>query len=135
MIGSSRIFHLTRYLGASFIFLYFVFPYLRSHSPDYVRSRYADILRSFQDEKKLFVADFLENEVGGEMDGSALAKLCASKTWIPPSQPVVVSCDPVPGGIGGVKNGQLNCIRFAIEIGGAFCLFSDPSLPQIIQFQ
>lgn len=129
MVGSSRIFHLTRYLLASIVFLYLVFPYLRSHSPEYVREQYADILRSFQDEKKLFVADFLANDVGGEMDGSALAKLCASKTWIPPSQPVVLSCDPVPGGIGEVKNGQLNCIRFAIEIGGVYCLVFSPSPP------
>lgn len=98
-----------------------MFPYLRSHSPEYVRDHYEDLLRSFQDEKKLFVADFLENEVGGEIEGSALSNLCASKVWIPPTQPVIVSCEPVPGGIGEVKNGQLNCIRFAIEIGGAHC--------------
>lgn len=122
MVGSSRVFHLTRYLVAGLLLLYFVFPYLRSHSPEYVRDHYEDILRSFQDEKKLFVADFLENEVGGEIDGSALYNLCASKTWIPATQPVILSCEPVPGGMGEVKNGQLNCIRFAIEIGGAYCL-------------
>lgn len=118
MVNSSRIFHLTRWLVASLLFLYLIFPYLRSHSPEYVRDHYAEILRTFQDEKKLFVADFLQNEVGGEMDGSALARLCASKTWIPEKQAVILSCEPVPGGIGEVKNGQLNCIRFAIEIGG-----------------
>lgn len=125
MVKSGRLCHLTRYLFASVLLLYLVFPYLRSHSPEYVRGHYAEILRTFQDDKKLFVADILQNEVGGEMDGSALASLCASKAWFPESQAVILSCEPVPGGIGAVKNGQLNCIRFAIEIGGPY-LFPRP---------
>ncbi|KAF3768988.1 hypothetical protein M406DRAFT_239083, partial [Cryphonectria parasitica EP155] len=76
--------------------------------------------RSFQDEKKLFVGDFLESgEVGGDLDGSELASLCASKHWYPEEKAVIVSCEPVPGGLASVKNGALNCVRFAIEIGGA----------------
>lgn len=119
MINPARFFLLTKYLVIVLVLVYFVFPYLRSHSPDYVRDRYPELLGTFQDEKKLFVAEFLKKEVGGDLDGSALAKTCESKTWFPASEGIILSCEPVPGGIGEVKNGQLNCIRLAIEIGGA----------------
>lgn len=125
---SSRLFHLTKYLVVVLILVFFVFPYLRGHSPAYVRDHYDEILRTFQDEKQLFVDNILKDEVGGDLDGSALGRLCSSKTWFPESHGIILSCEPVPGGIGEVKNGQLNCIRFAIEIGGES---SSPNYPAI----
>lgn len=120
MLSLSRLFHLAKYLVVVLVLVYCVFPYLRSHSPAYVRDRYQDLLSTSQDEKKLFVEEFLKKEVGGDLDGSALEKLCASKTWFPESEGIVLSCEPVPGGVGEVRAGLLNCIRFAIEIGGAY---------------
>lgn len=120
MMNSARFFHLTKYLVLALVLVFYVFPYLRSQSPAYIRDRYPELLDTFRDEKKLFVAEFLKKEFGGDLDGSALAKLCASKTWFPASEGIILSCEPVPGGIGEVKNGQLNCIRLAIEVGGAY---------------
>lgn len=121
MVNSARFCHLTRYLIAVLALVYFVFPHLRNYSRTYAP------LRSFQqeDDKQLYLAAFIENEVGGDLDGSALAKLCASKTWFSENQAIVLSCDPVAGGLGTVKNGQLNCIRFAIEIGGRCPVFHE----------
>lgn len=117
MLVSSRLFRIVKYVAAVLVLLVLVLPYLREHSSR-VRGQYDEILRSFQDEKKLFIADLLENEVGGDFDGAELASLCASRPWYPDDRAIVLTCEPVPGGLGGVKNGQLSCIRFAIEIGG-----------------
>lgn len=115
---SSRLLRLIKYAAVLVVLMIFVGPYLRDHSAQ-VREQYAEVLRSFQDEKKLFVADFLAaGDVGGPLDGAGLAALCASRTWFPDDKAVIVSCDPVAGGPGAVKNGQMNCIRFAIEVGG-----------------
>jgi len=78
-------------------------------------SAYTNVTRKFKDEKELFISDFLEHEIDGELDGTGIAELCGNKEWTPG---LMLSCDPVPGGVGLVKNGHLNCIRFAIEMGG-----------------
>lgn len=114
MLDSSRLFRILKY---SVLVLLFVFIVAFLDGPSY-RERYAEVLRSFKDEKRLFMTDYLENEIDGKFDGSELAKLCARKTWHPEHQALILSCEPVPGGIGEVKNGHLQCIRFAIEIGG-----------------
>lgn len=77
--------------------------------------RYDQILRQFKGERGLFVQDILENEVGGSFDPWPIQKLCDEKTWTPG---LVISCEPSMGGIGHVRNAQLNCIRLAIEVGG-----------------
>ncbi|KAK4220085.1 Ppx/GppA phosphatase family-domain-containing protein [Rhypophila decipiens] len=74
----------------------------------------AEVSRKFKDERQLFIADFLEHEIDGELDGSGLAALCARKKWTPG---LILTCAPVPGGVAVVKNAHLNCIRFAIEMG------------------
>jgi hypothetical protein len=79
------------------------------------KTDYKEHLRRFRDEKKLFVADYLEHEIDGAFDGSALRKLCTSKKW---TKGLILSCDPAYGGVGEVKNAHLHCIRFAIEMGG-----------------
>lgn len=80
----------------------------------------AEVSRKFKDERELFISDFLVHEIDGEMDGSGLSELCASKKWTPG---LILTCDPVPGGLSVVKNAHLNCIRFAIEMGGEFLLY------------
>lgn len=114
MLDSSRMFRALKYLTLVLLFLVAI-PILNRPS---TREKYTEILRSFKDEKRLFIADFLENEVDGRFDGTELAKLCKSKKWRPADKAIVLSCQPMPGGIGEVKNGHLHCIRFAIEIGG-----------------
>lgn len=79
------------------------------------KSTYTEFLRSFRDERELFVADFLEHEVDGAFDGTGIASLCRNKTW---TKDLVLTCTPVPGGLGEVKNGHLHCIRIAMELGG-----------------
>lgn len=81
--------------------------------------RYDQILRQFKGERGLFVQDILENEVGGSFDPWPIQKLCDEKTWTPG---LVISCEPSMGGIGHVRNAQLNCIRLAIEVGGEVIL-------------
>lgn len=127
MLDSSRLFHLVKYVAAVVLFLFLVGPYIWEHSPQ----SYADILRNFQDEKKLFVAEFLDSDLGRDIVGTDLAKLCASRQWRPANKAVIVSCEPVPGGYGEVKNGHLNCIRFAIEIGGTSLIKNEVSLRQL----
>ncbi|ROW11361.1 hypothetical protein VMCG_01255 [Cytospora schulzeri] len=118
MLDSSRLFRTLKYL---IIVLLFLFAVHLLNRPSY-REKYTEILRSFKDEKRLFVDDFLENEIDGRFDGRELAKLCRSKKWHPENRAVILSCQPMPGGIGEVKNGHLHCIRFAIEIGAQLVL-------------
>lgn len=74
-----------------------------------------EVLRNLRGEKATFVNDFLAHEIEGPFDGEPIRKLCASKKW---TKDLILSCDPVPGGLGQVRNAHLNCIRFAIEAGG-----------------
>lgn len=120
MLSSPGYFRMTRYLVIVVIFILCVRLSLH-HNPTRAQHAYGDNIHDFQDEKKLFIADYLEaGEVGGELDGHELAKLCQSKRWHPEEKALIVSCEPIPGGIGQVKNGALNCVRFAIEIGGSY---------------
>ena len=82
-------------------------------------STYSGFTRKFKNEKDLFVSDFLEHEIDGRFDGSSIAELCKRKTWTPG---LFLSCDSPAGGVSNVKNAHLNCIRFAIEMGGMFRL-------------
>lgn len=115
MLNSSRLFRTLRYSVLVLLFL-FAIPLLNHPS---AREKYAELIGDHKDEKGLFVADYLENEIDGSFNGSELAKLCASKVWRRDDEAIILTCQPVPGGIGEVKNGHLQCIRFAIEIGGA----------------
>lgn len=71
--------------------------------------------RELQDRKMVFTDDLLEHDIDGPFNGSGIAELCASKKW---HRNLVVSCDPPVGGLGRVKNCHLNCLRFAVEMGG-----------------
>lgn len=118
LLGSAKFFRLVRYLAV----ILFLSLLVRNLNTDQVRDAYVDVLRSFQDDKKLFLRDFMTHDIEARLPdhGLQLAQLCANKTWFPEDKAVVLSCDPLPGGMGGVKNGHLNCIRFAIEIGGEY---------------
>lgn len=116
LIDASKLFHIIKYLTVVGLLIFLV-PYLNDPR---ARDAYTDVLRSFQDEKKLFLADFLAHELDGPFEGTELAKLCANRTWFPENKAVILTCEAVPGGLGEVKNGHLSCIRFAIEIGGAY---------------
>lgn len=119
MLNSSRLFGLIKYTAAFLLLLLLAGPYLRDQS-ERVREQYLHVERppTPEDEKHLFVSRFLAGDVGGPIKGTEIAALCAKRPWLPDDKAVIVSCDPVAGGMGHVKNGQLNCIRFAIEIGG-----------------
>lgn len=122
MLKSSRLFGLVKYTAIFLLLLLLAGPYLRDHSQR-VREQYDHYLHAErpptpEDEKQLFISRFLARDVGGPIRGTEIAALCAKRPWFPDDKAVVVSCDPVAGGLGHVKNGQLNCIRFAIEIGG-----------------
>lgn len=70
------------------------------------------------DGRESFVSRFLAHEPHGEFDGRVVSELCAGKNW---TSGLVLSCEPAPGGVEHVRNAHLNCIRFAIEMGG-WCL-------------
>lgn len=70
-----------------------------------------------------FIESALAAEVGGEFNGTALAALCSSRTWIPG---LIFSCEEPLGGYGNVRSMVLGCVRCAIEVGG----MSLPSNPE-----
>jgi len=77
------------------------------------------VTRVFRNQRELFIKDFLEHEIDGQFNGTAIANLCASKEWVPG---LLMSCDEVAGGVGEVRNAHLHCIRFSIEAGAALIL-------------
>ncbi|KAK6841917.1 hypothetical protein PG987_002777 [Apiospora arundinis] len=74
----------------------------------------ASTLIQHEDEKGIFVGNFLENEANGDFDGESITSLCSAKNW---TKGLVFNCDAPSGGIGVVRNVHLNCIRFAMEAG------------------
>ncbi|TLS28583.1 hypothetical protein PpBr36_00261 [Pyricularia pennisetigena] len=79
--------------------------------------------RPFKGEKRVFISDFLSHEgYGGAFDGRPIADMCAGRSWNPDR---IVQCDAVPEGVGTVRNGHLQCIRFAIEIGAGGLILPD----------
>jgi len=117
MLDSARLFQILKFVLPTVVFVW-ALAYLTTD-----RDTYTEIIRSFRNEKKLFVADYLSHEIDGDFDGTKIAELCAIKQWAPPDRALVLTCDPPPGGIGEVKNAHLHCIRFAIELGGKSPLF------------
>lgn len=65
--------------------------------------------------KQEFIQHVIENEVGGPINLDPLSEICRYTEWQPG---LIVKCQPVPGGIGNIRNMFLNCIRFALEAGG-----------------
>ncbi|KAH8762613.1 hypothetical protein F5883DRAFT_118585 [Diaporthe sp. PMI_573] len=118
LLDAPRLVRIAKYLVPALLLLYFI----SDLEENQVRDRYAEVLRSFKDEKKLFVSDLLENEVDGRFEGTELARLCAGRDWHPDDKALILTCAPIPGGVGEVKNGLLHCIRFAIEIGAQLVL-------------
>ncbi|KAI7783157.1 alternative oxidase [Diaporthe eres] len=118
LLDAPRLVRIIKYLAPALLLFYF----LSDLEEKQVRDRYAEVLRSFKDEKKLFVSDLLENEVDGRFDGAELARVCAGREWHPEDKALILTCSPMPGGVGEVKNGLLHCIRFAIEIGAQLVL-------------
>ncbi|KAI6350959.1 hypothetical protein MCOR25_010260 [Pyricularia grisea] len=89
-------------------------------------SKLERLTRPFKNEKLVFISDFLSHEeYGGPFDGRPIAEMCAKKTW---NLDRIVQCDAVPEGVGTVRNGHLQCIRFAIEIGAGGLI-----LPEIVK--
>lgn len=66
--------------------------------------------------KQEFIQDVISHEVDGPMNLAPLTELCSATDWQPG---LIVKCQPVPGGIGNIRNMFLNCIRFALEAGGS----------------
>jgi hypothetical protein len=65
--------------------------------------------------KQEFIQRVIGNEVGGPINLDPLSEICRYTEWQPG---LIVKCQPVPGGIGNIRNMFLNCIRFALEAGG-----------------
>ncbi|KAK0670720.1 hypothetical protein QBC41DRAFT_317188 [Cercophora samala] len=113
MLASPRLFYVLKFAGPALVLVWLI-AYMISDQP-----AYDNVVRQFKNERDVFIADFLDYEVGGELDGSSISELCASKTWTPG---LMLSCDPQSGGFGQVKDAHLNCIRFAIEAGAELVL-------------
>ncbi|KAG0650723.1 hypothetical protein D0Z07_2317 [Hyphodiscus hymeniophilus] len=64
--------------------------------------------------KQSFIEDFLSSDIDGSFDGSPLADLCNTRTWVPG---LIFKCEPPRGGVSNVRNIMLNCVRYAIEAG------------------
>lgn len=109
MLASPRLVQLVKFAVPFLIAIWL----LKSTIPS--RTAYEGVARHFEDEKNAFIAGVLHHEVDGEFDGHGVVELCAAKPWTPN---VILSCDPVAGGPAVVKNGHLNCIRMAMEMGG-----------------
>jgi hypothetical protein len=109
MLASSQLFTLVKF-AAPLIIIFWSIAYFTTST-----STYTEVLRQFKDEKSLFISDFLEHEIDGYFDGSSIADLCKRNQWTPG---LFLSCESPAGGVGNVKNAHLNCIRFAIEMGG-----------------
>ncbi|KAK4229749.1 hypothetical protein QBC38DRAFT_471570 [Podospora fimiseda] len=118
-MSSSRLAQLAKF-GIPILLLIWILSYMTSS-----REAYNTIVKThFKSEKDKFVYEFLNSDVGGDFDGSGIAEACAQRTWTPG---LILSCVPVDGGFGQVKNGHLNCIRFAMEMGAELVL------PRIVQ--
>ncbi|KAK9418482.1 hypothetical protein SUNI508_07970 [Seiridium unicorne] len=107
MISSTRVSGLLKILVALAIFCWSL-SYLGLSTSDYKR-----VLRKFKGEKARFVEDFLNNEIGGDFEGEAIATLCANRTW---TKGLLFQCEPPPGGIGEVRNAHLNSELIVPEI-------------------
>jgi hypothetical protein len=111
MLASSSVARIAKFAVPLFVALWLLWSFVS------VESAYDGVVRTFGDERQVFLSDVLEHEVDGDFDGHGIEDLCSKRHWTPE---LVLSCEPVHGGIGQVKNGILNCIRFAMEMGGEF---------------
>ncbi|KAL8355801.1 hypothetical protein RB601_001213 [Gaeumannomyces tritici] len=111
MLAQANLISAAKFAVPLVIFVW-TFVYMTSSSP---RATYSQVMRKFKDQRTLFVSDFLENEIDGPFDGKPIEAMCASKTW---NRDWILQCDAVPEGVGTVRNGHLQCIRLAIELGG-----------------
>ncbi|EJT73255.1 hypothetical protein GGTG_10102 [Gaeumannomyces tritici R3-111a-1] len=121
MLAQANLISAAKFAVPLVIFVW-TFVYMTSSSP---RATYGQVMRKFKDQRTLFVSDFLENEIDGPFDGKPIEAMCASKTW---NRDWILQCDAVPEGVGTVRNGHLQCIRLAIELGASGLI-----LPEIIQ--
>ncbi|KAK4465530.1 hypothetical protein QBC42DRAFT_194978 [Cladorrhinum samala] len=114
MLNNAGLVQLAKF-GIPIVIVIWILGYLTSE-----REAYTTIVKTrFKSEKEKFIADFLDNEVGSEFNGAGIAHACAQQTWTPG---LILSCVPVDGGYAKVKNGHLNCIRFAMEMGAELVL-------------
>ncbi|KAL8387862.1 hypothetical protein RB595_009620 [Gaeumannomyces hyphopodioides] len=121
MLAQAKLVSAAKFAVPLVIFVW-IFAYMTSSSP---RATYSQVMRKFKDQRTLFVSDFLDNEIDGPFDGKPIEAMCASKTW---NRDWILQCDAVPEGVGTVRNGHLQCLRLAIEMG-----VSGLILPDIIQ--
>lgn len=62
-----------------------------------------------------FIASVMDDSHVWTYSHKPLQDLCKSKTWTPG---LVLRCDDMWGGPGNLRNWLLNCVRYAIELGG-----------------
>jgi hypothetical protein len=75
------------------------------------------------DFKNAFIEKAISTGAGVPVDDAAINNLCLNRTW---TKNVIFECRaPQYGGVGpvAIRNVVLNCVRYAIEAGGA-CGFS-----------
>ncbi len=99
----------------SLIFISFLF---LSNYPGYTND-YNPHLKIAVSGKAAFVESVLTTDIDGPFDNSPLVELCKSREWIPG---LIFKCKAPQGGVGNVRNVFLNCVRYAIEVGGEFSI-------------
>lgn len=70
--------------------------------------------------KNTFIEKAISNGAGGPVDEAAIKNLCLRRTW---KENAIFECQAPQDGGGGpvmIRNVVLNCVRYAIEAGGAY---------------
>jgi hypothetical protein len=75
----------------------------------------------------VFIEEAMAHDIDGSWDNRTISALCQSRIWV---DGLIIKCDAPEGGVANVRNVVLNCVRYAIEAGGAsYSPFSFPSFP------
>jgi hypothetical protein len=67
-------------------------------------------------QKASFIEIALDTEIDDPIDLTDLQALCVKSKW---KEGLIISCGTPYGGISPIRNIVLNCVRYAIEAGGA----------------
>jgi len=94
MLTPTRLIQLLKVVGPFVLALWLLGSIISS------RTAFDGLARHFQDEKELFVSDFLTHEIDGPFDGHSISELCASKQW---TQGLILSCEPPAMGFSQVR--------------------------------
>ncbi|GKT83092.1 alternative oxidase [Colletotrichum tofieldiae] len=130
MIGSTSMSQLVKFVGG--LVLVFGSLWYLGVSRQHVHA----VTRAFRNQRELFIKDFLEHEIDGRFDGTAIQSLCAAKKWTPG---LLMSCDEAAGAL--AKCGTPICIasvsqsRRGMKVYGSMNdLYNVPEATDALQF-